>query len=235
MDFGIIAAGNGSRLADEGVTTPKPLVRIGGEPLIDRLMRIFVSNGASSVSVIINEDMEDLYEHLITVKVPVPLHLLIRSTPGSMHSFFHLSKYIRSDRFCITTVDTVFKESEFSACLRAFREGDDDGLMGVTGYIDDEKPLYVNVDKDFSIRSFTDEAPEGCDGVRYVSGGIYCLQRPAIKVLRDAVSGVVTRMRDYQRLLIGSGYRLRAYPFGKIIDVDHVSDIEKAERLANGE
>ena len=42
MKYAIIAAGEGSRLASEGVEKPKPLVCINGEPLIDRLIRIFM-------------------------------------------------------------------------------------------------------------------------------------------------------------------------------------------------
>jgi len=36
-------------------------------------------------------------------------------------------------------------------------------------------------------------------------------------------------MRNYQRQLIAEGLRLKAYPFSKIIDVDHADDILKAE------
>ena len=39
MKYAVIAAGEGSRLAGEGIEVPKPLVRIGGECLIDRLIR----------------------------------------------------------------------------------------------------------------------------------------------------------------------------------------------------
>lgn len=42
MKFAIIAAGEGSRLAREGVDLPKPLVTVGGEPMIERLARIFM-------------------------------------------------------------------------------------------------------------------------------------------------------------------------------------------------
>ena len=42
MKFAIIAAGDGLRLAQEGVTESKPLVRVRGEQLIDRLIRIFI-------------------------------------------------------------------------------------------------------------------------------------------------------------------------------------------------
>ena len=36
-------------------------------------------------------------------------------------------------------------------------------------------------------------------------------------------------MRNFQRALVAAGLNLQAYPFGKIIDVDHQEDIAKAE------
>ncbi|MDR2118096.1 MAG: NDP-sugar synthase [Tannerellaceae bacterium] len=227
MDFAVIAAGEGSRLVQEGIRRPKPLVELNGAPLIDRLIRIFLSNRATSVSVIVNEEMEEVRAYLQAMKLPVPMHLVVKSTLSSMHSFFHLSPCLKGERFCLTTVDTVFREDEFREYIRAFRTEEADGLMAVTGYVDDEKPLYVNVDENLFIRSFTDEAEE--EGSRYVSGGIYCLKRPALKVLEDAVAQNGARMRNYQRRLIAEGFRLKAHPFGKIVDVDHAGDIEKAE------
>ena len=46
MKFAVIAAGDGSRLASEGVSVPKPLAEVKGEKLIDRLIRIFMDNDA---------------------------------------------------------------------------------------------------------------------------------------------------------------------------------------------
>lgn len=45
MNYGIIAAGQGSRLVQEGVGLPKPLVRMCGRPMIGRLIDIFVKCG----------------------------------------------------------------------------------------------------------------------------------------------------------------------------------------------
>jgi hypothetical protein len=39
------------------------------------------------------------------------------------------------------------------------------------------------------------------------------------------------RMRNFQRSLVENGLELKAYPFGKIIDIDHAEDIAKAETL----
>lgn len=231
MDYAIIAAGEGSRLAQEGVDCPKPLVCLNGTPLIDRLIDVFLRNGATSVQVIVNEEMKEVQEHLGKLRLPVPFRLTIKSTSSSMHSFFELSKHLTGERFCLTTVDTIFRDDEFGDYIRAFREEKDaDGLMAVTDYIDDEKPLYVNTNHDLAIRSFSDKAEPGS---RYVSGGIYCLKRTALKVLDDAMAKGMSRMRNYQRLLIDEGLKLKAYPFGKIIDVDHAGDIPKAERFLN--
>ena len=234
MDFAIIAAGEGSRLVQEGITTPKPLIRIQGVPLVERLIRIFLRNDASSISVIVNEEMKEVQDFLQTIQLPVPFHLHVRSTPSSMHSFYELIRYLENDRFCLTTVDTIFREEEFSGYIQAFQQTDAvDGLMAVTDYVDDENPLYVKTDRDWKILAFGSSRFK--DDLDYVSGGIYCLRRSAIDVLEKAISEGISRMRNYQSRLIAEGLYLKAYPFSQIIDVDHAEDIGKAEEFLYGE
>lgn len=229
MKYAIIAAGLGSRLQSEGVSLPKPLVKLNGESMIDRLIRIFVANHAESVSVIVNEEMKEVQEHLKSLSLPVPLHLVIKSTPSSMHSFFELSPSLEGGKFCLTTVDTIFKEDEFASYIKAFEQDDvHDGLMAVTDYIDDEKPLYVATDPSLSVTGFMDSA---YPGARYISGGIYCLNQAGIHTLHGCMNDGVSRMRNYQRRLVEEGVQLKAYPFSKIIDVDHAEDIQKAENF----
>ena len=64
MKFAIIAAGEGARLASEGITTPKPLVNICGEPVIDRLMRSFIDCEAEEIVVLYNDGMPEVKKHL---------------------------------------------------------------------------------------------------------------------------------------------------------------------------
>lgn len=228
MDYAIIAAGEGSRLRQEGIQTPKPLVLIQGEPLIDRLINLFIRANASSINIIVNEEMIVLQEHLRKMQLPIPLQLIVKSTPSSMHSFYELSKLLKNERFCLTTVDTIFKETDFSKYIAAFENEETDGLMGVTDYIDDEKPLYVETDHSLRITGFHDEAPKQ---PQYISGGIYCLKQSAIPVLQRSMDKGIFRMRNYQRQLIEDGLTIKAFPFSKILDVDHADDIEKANRF----
>lgn len=231
MNYAIIAAGEGSRLAQEGVAKPKPLVDICGAPMIGRLINLFCRCNAESISIIVNEQMTEVREYIESLSLDIPLNLVVKTTPSSMHSFFELSRVIPKGRFCLTTVDTIFREQDFRPYIEAM-EADEryDGMMAVTDYIDDEKPLYVQTDDDLNITAFRDER---YDGAKYISGGIYALNEKAIDVLADCMERGVARMRNFQRALVDAGLRLKAYPMGKILDVDHAGDIEKAENFIN--
>lgn len=228
MNYAIIAAGEGSRLAKEGFPLPKPMVSLYGEMLIDRLIGIFMRNNAERIKIIINEESADLEEHLNELRKTLPIDIVKKSTPSSLHSVYEL---LRTDpeleSVCLTTTDTVFREEEFNAFISEFENnGHIEGQMAVTSFVDDESPLYVTVDKDNAITAFTDE---NSTLTPFVSGGIYCLRRKAIDNVNRAVEEGLSRMRNFQRQLLHNGIRLRAYPFSKIVDVDHVSDIRTAE------
>lgn len=242
LNYAIIAAGEGSRLAEEGVSVPKPLVELNGVPMLCRLLSLFVHLDANCICIIVNEQMTSVKQYLDDWKKMHPLvdlRVCVKSTPSSMHSMAELCSLIPEGRFVLTTVDTVFKEEEFEAYARTFAAGTaGDGLFAVTRFVDDEKPLWISVqesklqDNDSSmlhdverrIVEFSDTEGE------FVSGGIYGLDtRTALPVLRECIASGQSRMRNYQRALLRSGLDIRAYEYSKIMDIDHKSDIEKAE------
>lgn len=235
MKYAIIAAGEGSRLAQEGVKEPKPLVMVGGERLIDRLLRIFRDNNAEEIAVICNDMTSLVSAHLEEIRQQglggrhVPLRYIVKSTPSSLHSFSELTSLLGDGKFVLTTVDTIFREDEFSRFVAAFEASEADGCFPVTDYIDDEKPLYVGVGDDMTINGFFDE-PHGC---RYISAGIYGLQSSAKEIARQQIEQGTSRMRNFQRALVAAGLKIKACPFSKVLDIDHREDIGKAEALLN--
>ena len=229
MNYAIIAAGEGSRLAQEGVAKPKPLVELSGEPMIGRLISIFLRCNAESISIIVNEYMTEVREYLESLKLPVPLNLVVKTTPSSMHSFYEVSRVMKPGKFCLTTVDTIFREPDFARYIAAFEaDTENDGMMAVTPFIDDEKPLYVETDDQMNIVAFRDAA---WDGAKYVSGGIYALNEKSFGVVKECIDNGVSRMRNFQRALVSSGLKLKAYSIDKIIDVDHAEDIATAQKF----
>ncbi|MCR5820258.1 MAG: NDP-sugar synthase [Bacteroidaceae bacterium] len=273
MKFAILAAGEGSRLAEEGIAQPKPLVPLLGEPMIDRLIRIFHSCEAESITIITNNLTPLTKEHLRQLQSNDPiLQVIVKTTPSSMHSFYELMPLLGKGRFCLTTVDTIFREDEFREYIHSFSEPEGhsataftsektdlaanpqsssrvavdsepyvptvDGLMAVTDFVDDEKPLWVSTAPDLSITGFHDsydqfsQSTAGKDGIsvcRFISGGIYCLTDAAFPTLCRCIESGQSRMRNFQRALVSDGLHLKACPFTKILDVDHASDIIKAE------
>ena len=238
MNYAIIAAGEGSRLVQEGVKLPKPLVNLCGTPMIKRLIDIMTDCNPESLSIIVNEQMTEVRDYLESLELPVPLHLTVKTTPSSMHSFYEVGKRLHGHgRFIVTTVDTIFREPDFAKYVKAYADApeDVDGMMAVTTFVDDEKPLYVATSPEMRIVRFLDE-PVGefarNAGIKqYVSGGIYGLGDKAVDLLDSCLRDGVSRMRNYQRALVAAGLRLKAFDMGKIIDVDHAGDIRKAEEF----
>ena len=252
MKYAIIAAGEGSRLAEEGIAVPKPLVKVAGQCLVDRLIRVFLANDAEEIVVVCNDLTPFVDEHLRMIERDgfegrmIPLRHIVRTTPSSMHSFYELSEFLKDSPFVLTTVDTIFRDDEFADYIAAFKaslaDGSADGMMGVTDYVDDEKPLYVasppalsrregaGVRMEFPlIENFLDADPDGT--CPYISGGIYGLTPKAIDTLNRCMAEGKSRMRNFQRGLIEDGLRLLAFPFSKVLDIDHAKDVEKAEEF----
>jgi len=244
MNYAIIAAGEGSRLVSEGIATPKPLVEIEGRPMIRRLIDIFVSLNAETISVIVNEQMTEVGRYLESIKdkLPCRLRIVVKSTPSSMHSFREVSRvFPEGSKFILTTVDTIFRREDFEPYVRAFENaGDDiDGVMGVTTFIDDEKPLYIDVDSIGAERSTVGRIigyyDKPFEGVRYISAGIYGLKTNALDILEHCMATGVSRMRNYQRALVEAGMHLEAFDLGKVLDVDHAGDIATARAFLAGQ
>jgi NDP-sugar pyrophosphorylase family protein len=203
---------------------------VGGTALLERLFDIFLENDAERISLIINEEMTEVRRWVDALSLPVPLHLTVKSTPDSFHSFYELMPSLQGGgKFCLTTVDPVFRPEEFARYVRTFLADDQyDALMAVTDYVDDERPLYVRTDNTLRITGYSSTP---CPDARYISGGIYCMNQRALALLPQAMSAGVARMRGFQQYLVDRELRVQAFPFTKIIDVDHAEDIRKAERF----
>jgi len=227
MDLAIIAAGEGLRLKEEGVNIPKPLVEINGIPLIQRIIDIALKNGVDSIACIINEESEELEKYLLNNNSSQPFNLIVESTPSSFHSFQQVSRVLEPP-FLLTTTDSVFREDEFAEFMKySMNMNQADAVIAVTDFIDDEKPLYVNIDEDSKILSIGDK-DNNCE---FVTGGMYFFKKDIRYEINNALNENVSRLRNFLRYLVNHNHNLFAFPFSKIIDVDHAADIKTAEEF----
>jgi NDP-sugar pyrophosphorylase family protein len=224
MNFGLIAAGEGSRLKAGGWDKPKGLAQINGEPLIKRFLDLANHYNAEKICIIVNEESPELVEYINSYESSSAIHLKVKSTPSSLHSFYEISKFSESESIFLFTVDTVFDSKEFDKFYEFSTCTQYDGVWGISNFIDDEKPLYVSLKENNLIDGFHDEGE-----FEYVTGGFYYMKPTLHKHLKSAVESGMERMRNFQRFLIELNHDIYGYNFSKIVDVDHIADIAKAE------
>src|SRR5271157_2764617 len=170
MKAGIIPAGTGERMTQGGIFTPKPMIRVGGEPLIARVIRAAASVRVASIACIINDLTPELDRYLRTNTWPVPLEIIKKTTPSSMESLFSLAPLLKDEPFLLFTVDVVFALKSLENFIQhASRLPRAKGVFALTHFIDDEKPLWVVTDDRKRITVIGERAA----GSQYVTAGFY--------------------------------------------------------------
>ncbi len=228
MKVGIIAAGKGERLARGGIAVPKPLVVVDGQPLIARIITAAARLGATSSACIVNAETPDTAHYLRSRNWPLPLELIVQTTPSSMESLFCLEPLLSVDEepFLLCTVDAVFGFSIIADFVRQARQVTAaHGVLALTDYIDDEKPLWAAVDNQHKITAMGQAA----EGSRYVTAGFYYFAPTVFSEIATARAHKLNALRQFLGLLLEKGYGLYGVPVPKTLDVDYPEDIAKAD------
>ena len=162
----ILAGGRGSRLAADGIDTPKALVEVAGRPQIVNLIRTFDELGCESIICMVREG--------ITVDEPGPAKVRTCRTPSSLHTLVAgLSMVPDGPVFC-AMVDTVMPAADWRRLYQGVTERLAAGslaVLAVTPFVDDELPLYVTRDAAGLVTEISD-APAACsNAATLVTGG----------------------------------------------------------------
>jgi NDP-sugar pyrophosphorylase family protein len=223
---GIIAAGEGSRLREDGYRVSKPMVPVGGRPLIDHALDRFRFAGIRHLTVVINEASDDCREWLTCHAGDFNLDMIVRSTPSSYATFRLVADRLNDAPAVITTVDAILPVDQFRTFVTsASRFPDDAVVLGVTGNVDDENPLWVTL-----------ETPNG--RIRHIGGssgshvtaGLYWL--PAKKPVAPAKD--FARLRDYLGALVAGEQPVYGVVLPCVFDIDRARDVEAAEASVFG-
>ena len=226
MKAAIIAAGHGERLADAGIRVPKPLVQVGDRPLIDHVLATIEAAGIASVACVINEASAGIEDHCRSHWPQLSFAFVRRTTPNSMESLFTLAPLLEDERFLLLTVDAIYAPATLRTFLHAAAQRRDaDAVLGVTTFVDDEKPLWAKLDDAGAVLALGDDARP----TPWITAGLYVLSPTVFATSDHARHSGFRALREFLGHLVCSGYRVAAEPVGKCIDVDRVEDIAVAE------
>jgi NDP-sugar pyrophosphorylase family protein len=218
---GVIAAGHGTRLRADGYRVSKPMTPVGGRPLIEHALDRFRAVGVDRVTVIVNEESDDCRRWLSEHGQDLDLDLIVRTTPSSYASFELVAARLAGYPAVITTVDAIMPVDIFQHFVgSAARFPNDAVVLGLTGHVDDENPLWATLDEDGRIRRV------GADQGSHVTAGLYWL--PAQQVAARAAR--FDRLRDYLKWLVEKGRPVYGVVLPLVFDIDRAHDVEAAEQ-----
>lgn len=232
MNYAILAGGQGSRFVKDGVQVPKPLVKILGRTMLQRLIDLFMANGAERITVSANANMPMLMEALEQcVKMGLPVEVRPIVTDNSFVSLLNACRDL-GNKFIATTVDAMFIDREFGDFVKAFEQMDSkqDVLMGLTRFVDDPSPLYADLNSEGLVVDYRYGGAPFESGT-IVSAGIYGLTPESFKAV-EKVCPVPESLSDFQRILAAdTPLNVKVFEFSKAFDVDCVHDVSVAEEF----
>jgi NDP-sugar pyrophosphorylase family protein len=222
----IIAAGDGTRLRADGFAQPKPLVPVGGVPLIERTVWNFLAAGIASLTVIVNEGGAACLAHLRARFPDLDLCGIVKTTPSSLESFRAVVGGPEAGRMVVSTVDAVCRPEDFARFVAAAAARPADAtVLAVTPLVADERPLWVRVDDSGRVTSI------GGAGGSMVTAGFYVVSERARRL---SPPGDLGRLRDFLGWLVRCGEPVYAESVETVVDVDRREDVALAETLIEG-
>ncbi|MBI4061442.1 MAG: NTP transferase domain-containing protein [Elusimicrobia bacterium] len=222
---GIIAAGEGSRLAGSHPNTIKPLIPVAGKPLIHWVVGALRSSGCREVAVLANSRGDAVGPYLSSNFPDVPFLFLSADTASSFESFRLVSLRLAdgNEDFLISTVDALMRPADIARFAGECRASGADAGLALTRHVDDEKPLWADVDGAGRVTAVGPDAKTR----RAVTSGLYYMTRAAARALPGAAAH--GRLRDFWTSLVASGARVSGVILSTTLDVDRPEDVLAAE------
>lgn len=220
----IMAGGEGKRLRPLTETTPKPLLKVGGKPIIeyniDRLKQVGIKNITLSINYL-GDQLVDYFGDGISKRLNIqyvredkPL-----GTIGSMLLVkdFHHEDIIVMNSDLLTNID-------FKDFYKSFKDSGADMAVAATSYLVDVPYAVLEADEKNTVTSLK-EKPKY---TYYSNAGIYILKKELLKMIPQDQFYDIT---DLMERLLEMNLKLVTYPInGYWLDIGKHEDYEKAQQ-----
>lgn len=192
----ILAGGLGTRIAEESDTKPKPMVEIGGKPLLWHIMRSYANHGIKDFVIclgykgyVIKEFFSNYYNHMsdMTIDLASGDHKILNSqaedwritlvdtgaetmTGGRLK---RVASYLGNETFCLTYGDGL-SDIDISAEVAFHRQH---GKLATVAAVQPPGRFGVlNINAENEVSSF---AEKPVDEIGWINGGFFVLE-PAV-------------------------------------------------------
>lgn len=223
LDAVLMAGGKGERLRPLTLATPKPLLKIGGRPIIDYNVEALRSYGVDDIFVTVNYLKEQIEHHFLhhpslknVVCVEEPDRL---GTMGSLA----LVKDLKADNILVMNSD-LFTTVDFARMYQHHIDTGADITIGAVPY-NVSVPFAIIEQKDGFVQSLAEKPTY----TYLANGGIYMLRREVAGLI---VPGEYLDAPDLVTQVIERGGKVTSFPIeGTWIDIGSPDDFRTADSL----
>jgi glucose-1-phosphate cytidylyltransferase len=196
----ILCGGRGTRLQEHASSIPKPMVEIGGRPILWHVIQIYLAQGFRRFLLLTGYQGEQISRFVDDQAWPAECEIRCldtgADTPTGGRVHLAAAELSESD-FCLTYADGV-ADIDLKRLLRYHAGHDAPATMTV---VRPALPFGVaELDHDGVVTGFS-EKPRS---ERWINGGFFCLAPAVLKLLS---AGSVLEREPLQRLAAGGGLR----------------------------
>ena len=226
----VLAAGRGTRLADAGEDTPKPLMPIAGVTVIERILDALTGEGFDDAVVVTGHRAGEVERHLASR--PAVRFVRQEHPQGTGDALLAARSAIGDEPFLVTWVDVIVEPGTYRRVAEA--AGDYDGAVAVN-HLDDLSTGGAVAVEDGWVTGIT-EKPGPMAG--WNQTGVLALSRevwPHVAAVERSVRGEY-ELPDAINAWVGDGGRIAAVPVeGPVFEIGTPQGLAAAVAYFSGE
>ncbi|MFD4636571.1 NTP transferase domain-containing protein [Lentzea sp. NPDC058436] len=227
---GLMAGGTGSRLRAQGVTTPKPFVRVGGRPVVSYFLDEAAHLGVTDVSAAVRADDDEVMTGLAADR-RFEWNFIPTSGEGTFEAVRALSASFAGKEHLISTCDVVLPIGSLGRLVEAARRTPS-RLMTVLGtdLVHDSDPIWIHChDADPEVVT---GIGKGISASSSVFGNVRWVGEEMWTSMGKLKLSGVKRDTQFMATLVSTfPGAVGVYLERDVIDVDDLADLDVAERL----
>jgi NDP-sugar pyrophosphorylase family protein len=183
----ILAAGRGKRLAPYTDAAPKPMVQVGGAPLLSHILDRLKAVGIREVFLVVHYLAEKIEAHFGDgAGIGMRLSYLRQESPtgGTANALLLAEPFVSDAPFMMCWGDIETDASEYRRVIDRFGTGDCDAVM-IVNYLEDiSAGGAVYKEADGRVTRIVEKAPPGTQTTHWNNGGIFVFSPDVFDHLR---------------------------------------------------
>jgi dTDP-glucose pyrophosphorylase len=166
----VLAAGKGTRMGGLTRDVPKPLLPLGGKPILHHVLDRLAGAGIEEACIVIGYYGDQIRAHL--AGYPLPLTFCVQNElTGTAHAALLGRSFCARDPFLLTFGDILCTSADYSGLIRLLAPPSE-AVVGVK-YVDDPAPGAAVYEEHGRVTRIIEKPPPGTSATHWNSAGVY--------------------------------------------------------------